>query len=170
MSKLEYQVGDLFENIPNDRNIIIAHVVNDEKVMGAGFVVPLMKRFPKLKQAYIDFIDKLEKGNFKVLGANYYHRESDDSNICVANMIAQHGTNLISDDLPPIRYDSLSLCMRRVAQQAKSLNADIICPRFGSGLACGRWSIIEAMVKEFWIDEGINVKVFVLDEKELSQF
>jgi hypothetical protein len=54
---IHYVEGDLFKSLDEVRNsttlVVIAHVVNDQKVWGVGFVLPLAQRFPEARDAYL---------------------------------------------------------------------------------------------------------------------
>ena len=39
---------------------------------------------------------------------------------------------------------------------------EIHCPKFGCGIARGDWNIVEKMIKELWVDRGLNVTVWSL--------
>jgi hypothetical protein len=164
MAKLQYKVGNLFNNIPENEKVIIAHIVNNEKKMGAGFVIPLMKKFPTLKEQYIKASEKYPKED--LLGKVFYYKEED--NVIVANMFAQDGVGYNTDILHPLRYDALELCMLNTALMVKAKDVkQILAPKLGRGLAGGNWTVIEAMIKEFWVKKDIDVTVYVLDSSEL---
>lgn len=163
MAKLIYKIGDLFDNIPNDKKIIIAHIVNNKKVMGAGFVVPLMKYFPDIKENYIKVSDSIPEN--KRLGSVYFYQDIL-RDIIVANMFAQDGfgNSYNPELLHPLSYDALEKCMLRVGSYCqKNQLTSIIAPKFGSGLAGGSEIIIDAMIREIWIDKGIDVEIYSLE-------
>jgi hypothetical protein len=163
MAKFQYVIGDLFDNIPeilSKEKVIIAHVVNNKKVMGAGFVVPLMKEFPKIKECYIAASDSIPEN--RRLGAVYFHQD-EYRDIIIANMFAQNGVGHNPELLHPLSYDALENCMLRVLKKAKESKSSIIAPKFGSALAGGSWPIIEAMINVFWVDEGIDVTIYSLE-------
>ena len=146
--------GNLFENIPEQKPVVIAHVCNTLGKMGAGFVIPLAEHFPKVRERY------LALGEWR-LGHTQIVQVENDSNIWVANMIAQQGVGHDAAGRPPIRYVALVDCMREVARYVH--NGQVICPKFGSGLAGADWSFIESLIQEIWIDAGIPVTVFELE-------
>src|SRR5690606_6943524 len=81
---IEYQVGDATN--PQARPVIIAHVCNDIGAWGAGFVVPLGRRWPAAKDQYEKWHRSgalFELGRIAVVSVG--------DNVWVANMIAQHG-------------------------------------------------------------------------------
>lgn len=138
--------GDLFAALPTDKNIIIPHVCNNIGAFSAGFVVPLSKKWPSTKTEY----RKLNKTEGLKLGWVQFLRVEE--NVVVANMIAQDG--IIGPKNPvPLKYDALEKCLETVADYIKEnrrtgewLCDEVIAPKFGSGLAGGDWSKIEAII------------------------
>jgi hypothetical protein len=93
---------------------------------------------------------------------------------------------------PPIRYEAIQKCLQKVAVQVTKLNAieqqlvkdtnttavdlglekqvepisfipvSVHCPKFGCGLAGGKWDKIEPLLISELIDRGINVTVYTI--------
>ena len=59
---------------------------------------------------------------------------------------------------PPIRYESLTECLFRVAALYQDQNVNIVGPKFGAGLAGGDWKIIEKIINEV----GLNITIYEL--------
>lgn len=178
--QIQYKSGDLFEDLPNVvgpedvQVVMIPHVCNNVGAWGAGFVVPLGKRFPDVEKAYHDWHNyntdissyEVERashtndGRFKLGNTQFVHVVKDDfPKVSVANMIAQHmgGTR-------PLHYNALSRCMDDVATFSKSLNIEqIVCPMFGSGLAGGNWDFIEDLIVDCWLRKEMKVTVYYLE-------
>lgn len=155
---LTYAVGDATN--PEARPVIIAHICNDVGAWGAGFVVPLGIRYPKARNAYRAWFRGGLKHTPTFRLSNVQIVEVAEG-VHVANMIAQHGLRT-HHDCPPIRYDALELALEKVADVAKTLGATIAMPRIGTGLAGGRWSRIEAIIKRTCVHAGVNVVVYTL--------
>jgi hypothetical protein len=150
--------------------IVIPHVCNDVGAWGAGFVLAISRSIsPVAELAYKTWKDggeygSAQKKNIKVrgnngefgLGATQFVKVPDKK-LVVANMVAQHGLGHEKDGRPPIRYGALVTCMRAVRDIALAANAEIHCPRFGSDLAGGNWEAISLLIREEWVDCGINV-------------
>lgn len=185
---LRYIEGDLFEHEYDPaRTTIIAHVCNDQGVMGSGFVVPLAKTFPWAKEAYVNwFKDNPIQLGCELLGEvgppgrgqtqmvtvqsneRPYSRKTlslcygpvDYTNrIVVANMVAQDlGGNR------PLYYNDLVKCMEQVAHSDEiACGGEIICPMFGSALAGGDWRFIVELITDCWLMRGIQVTVYYLE-------
>ena len=140
MNKLTYLTGDA-TNPQGDGLKMIIHICNDKSGWGAGFVVALSKKWKKPEEIYrADAKCCLTLGNV--------HFITVEKDIMVCNMIAQHGMGKNKDGHPPIRYDALIDCLRKVNLTAIRLGATIHAPRIGAGLAGGNWTIIEAIIKQ----------------------
>lgn len=68
---------------------------------------------------------------------------------------------------PPIRYGAMAKAMYNLAEYIRKAHAspeqghaEIHCPKFGSDLAGGKWEIIESLILELWVDQGIPVCVY----------
>ena len=78
---MKYVEGDLFAHVPTPDTItIVAHVCNNIGAWGAGFVVPLGRRYPNAKQLYHAASADLKLGWTQFV-------TSDDGNVLVANMV-----------------------------------------------------------------------------------
>jgi hypothetical protein len=176
-----YIHGDLFEHEYDPaRTTVIAHVCNDQGVMGSGFVVPLAKHFPWAKEAYVNwFKDNPLQADVELLGWHWNDEvgspgrgqtqmvtvKNDESSswhedrIVVANMVAQ---DLGSER--PLYYNDLVKCMEQVAHSDEiQCGGEIICPMFGSALAGGDWRFIEELITDCWLVRGIQVTVYYLE-------
>lgn len=152
---------------------LIPHICNNVGAFGAGFVLALSKKWPEPEKAYRDWyrsrscnIEGFEIAIPFDLGRIQLVSVSPE--ITIANMIAQSGLSSFSKNdnkvRPPIRYGALVKCMFRVLQQANRLQASIHCPKFGAGLAGGDWNIIEQMIQEIWVENGLSVTVYEFDQ------
>lgn len=157
MNGIKYIKGDLFQNLPTDKNIVISHVCNNLGKIASGFVVPLIKKWPKVKEEYLK--------NFKLGNVNFVEVEP---NITVANMISQVGLIGINNKRP-LKYDILVDCMKLVGWYTKNHflkgeEASIYAPKFGSLRSGGNWSFIEELINDIWITNDIKVTIFEYKE------
>lgn len=148
---------------------IIPHVCNDKGAFGAGFVLALSKKWPESEKAYRDWYHSRSCNieGFEVaipFDLGRIQLVSVSPEITIANMIAQSGFG--SSVRPPIRYGALAKCMFRVQQQAKRLQVSIHCPKFGAGLAGGDWNVIEQMIQEIWVENGLSVTVYEFNQTQ----
>lgn len=152
---ITYIEGDLFEKMPDGDNItrLVCHVTNDIPIMGSGFALGLITKYPIVK----------EKNKCTTLGINeiiHIH-----PHLMVVNMTSQHKT--IREVKKPIRYKSLVECMVGVADRVQQLKpyadrVEIHAPRFGSDRAKGNFAFITELIEELWSD----IPVFIYSYKE----
>ncbi|OJW16724.1 MAG: Appr-1-p processing protein [Planctomycetales bacterium 71-10] len=135
---------------------IIAHVCNDLGGWGKGFVVAISKRWPGPEAAYRAWHRERARNDF-ALGA--IQVVAVEPYVRVANMVAQRGMKTGSNG-PPIRYEAVRACLRKLAAAAKAPGASVHMPRIGCGLAGGKWERIEPIVVEELVAAGVAVAVY----------
>jgi O-acetyl-ADP-ribose deacetylase (regulator of RNase III) len=138
---------------------IICHICHDIGGWGKGFVLALSKRWKQPEAEYRAWYAK-RRDRELALGAVQF--VPVESTIWVANMIGQHGIKTGSSG-PPIRYDAVSQCLMKVAENALELGASVHMPRIGCGLAGGQWAKIEPLITENLLLSNIAVTVYDFD-------
>lgn len=165
---IKYVKGDLFEVVTKSTDsILVPHVVNNIGAWGAGFVIPLMKHYPRARDRYLKWSTETDF----LLGNTQFVQVS--TNVVIANMLAQDGItsrstgarSRVSDR--PLRYDSLVDCMNavgdychEVAKLTDTCLPTIHCPQFGAGLAGGNWEFIDYLIQDCWNRRGIDTVVY----------
>lgn len=156
MVKGKYRIvkGDVLKAVEGPT--IISHICNDVGAWGRGFTHALDEKWPEVGGAFRSF------GTLP-LGTTQTTCVSATDSIYVVGMIAQHG--LPSWDNPkPIKYAALVECMLKVYDIALEFKITrICCPKFGAGFARGNWDFIEELIKEIWVDTGLDVTVYELE-------
>lgn len=152
MKDINYIKGDATAPV-GDGKKIICHICNDVGGWGAGFVMALSKKWESPEKQYRRLGKKsLILGNVQFVVA--------DNDIVVANMIAQRDIKPNDMGVPPVRYAAIDVCFQKVARMAKSMNASIVMPRIGCGLAGGQWDYIEPIIKHRLSEHDIEVTVY----------
>lgn len=141
-------------------NKIICSVSNNIGKWGKGFVLALLKRWPATKQQYLQWAEAVQKD----LPLGEVQFVQVETNILVANMIAQKGIRSHPGALPPIRYEALRECLKRVKERALETGSKIHMPRIGCGLAGGEWKIVEEIIGDELLRYGIDVYVYDLKQ------
>ena len=159
---INYLTGDATDpQVPGNK--IIAHVCNDIGAWGRGFVLSLSKRWPKSEESYRRWYQEQGEDDYPpmMLGqVVFVPVKGADSDVCVANMIGQHGIKFKDDGTPPVRYGAIEECLRQVEQWARDWDhASVHMPRIGCGLAGGVWSEIEPIINRVFTD----IEVYVYD-------
>ena len=175
--KLTIIVGDATrpqKQAPNEI-AVITHCCNNKNIWGGGFVIALSKKWEKPEQVYRDFCTKDKTGyssnypvsRFPILGKVCYAKIND--HLAIANMIGQDG--IVSNDNPtPIKYKALADCMTEVMGYIELIKMQtsnpvvIHSPKFGSLRANGNWDFIMELIREIWLENGINVVIYEFKE------
>lgn len=155
MATIHYVKGDATQ--PQAKgNKVIAHVCNDLGGWGKGFVLAISKRWAEPEAEYRAWHKGRSRNDFG-LGAIRLVRV--EPYVWVANMVAQRGMKTGSNG-PPIRYEAVRACLRKLAVEAEALQASAHMPRIGCGLAGGRWEKVEPIVVEEMTSKGIEVTIY----------
>jgi O-acetyl-ADP-ribose deacetylase (regulator of RNase III) len=168
--KITYVEGDATRPIGIGRKLII-HCCNDGGGWGAGFVLALTKldfnpesiyqAWGSINRRYV--MDRLSYSTGKFRLGEVQFCEFHQPTVNVANMIGQVNPNedgVDEDGNPPIRYEAIRQCLRKVRRWARKNNASVHAPRFGSDLAGGDWNVIEKIIEDELTTWGISVTVY----------
>lgn len=171
MGKIHYIIGDATLPIETEaENRLIVHCCNSLGAWGAGFVVPLGKRYPKAKERYKKFIE--ENKGISILGEVNEVKVAD--NIYVENLIGQSFLYKKANGEIPCNYVAIETGFRNIIRKWLSYyevfhnekqNFSIHMPRIGCGLAGGDWKTIEEIIQRTFVDIA-DVDVYVYDLKE----
>ncbi|MHA2023813.1 MAG: Appr-1-p processing protein [Candidatus Thorarchaeota archaeon] len=157
MTKYEMKIGDVLEVLEGSPPVIVPHICNNIGAWGKGFTAAIDAVYPEVGDTV------RERAGSCVLGDVIYVQVGERSQD-VACMIAQNGVRS-KDNPTPIKYVALVKCMEDVFWWARDAGvAKICCPRFGSGLAGGKWEFIELLIKEIWVGRGLDVTVYTPGE------
>lgn len=128
---------------------MVAHVVNDIGVYGAGFSGAVLKRWPHV---YKDF-KKMELGtvDFRLARSIYSPEKAwlDPDRIVVAHMCAQKG---VGTNKVRIQYHMLADCLSEIKMLSDGDGFSIHMPRIGCGLAGGDWQVVEEIIDSVELD------------------
>ena len=144
---------------------IIPHVANDLGVMGSGVALGLKRAFAGVEYYY--------RKSGHTLGTNsWVNPNSERNNVIVVNMVAQKGTYNENNPIP-IKYAALVKCMEDLVKDVinpiytedkyKGKIPVIHMPEFGSLRAGGDFGFIKELVREIWIEQGIDVVIYQYD-------
>ena len=146
--------------------VIIPHCCNNLKIMGAGVAKALRDKWPLVFEVY----EKMHALNpLPMLGKVSYAKI--DNHLVVANMIGQDGTVSIYNP-KPVKYRALANAMFEVVGYIEMIKAQTSNPvvihacKFGSDLAKGDWNFILELIREIWLDAGIDVVVYEFEADE----
>lgn len=157
MCSIKYINGDATNPVGDDSKIIV-HICNDVGGWGAGFVLAISARWKEPELGYRRWHrdDPADMPPFDLGNVIFVDVAP---NLCVANLIGQHGIRGKSST-PPIRYEAVKTGLCTIALEAAKRNASIHMPRIGCGLAGGNWEEIQMIIEQTLISAGINVTVY----------
>lgn len=163
---INYVIGDCLQDVNVKVCKLIPHCVNNQGGWGKGVVLAISKKWPSPEQKYREWY-KTGQYNFNGISIPFQLGQVQfvkvEPKVVVCNMLAQEGIGLGKDGFHPLRYSALVKAMVRVGILAKKVGgADIHAPKFGAGLAAGRWDFIEELINEIWVREGINTTIYQL--------
>ena len=154
---IQYVVGDATQP-QGEGNKVILHCCNDEGKWGAGFSGAVSKRWPEPERVYRDCF---AKHYWDRLGEIQIVNVAPD--IVVINAIMQHGIQQPGDMRTPFQYSSCIQALEKVADFCRWNKVTVHCPKFGSGLAKGDWTMIATYVTEILSYREIPVIVYTLE-------
>lgn len=164
--KIKYISGDLFAGIKDsDKKIFVPHVCNDVGAFGSGFAGAVARNYPLVQREYFEWskdknLTPFELGEIQVVSVT--------PSLSFVNMIGQHET--IRPNYTPVRYSAIAACLEKVlACVCDTDNLEIHTVKFGAGLAGGRWVVIEALIQEILVDNGIPVTVYEMTKEEMEE-
>lgn len=161
------------QRINKNEFVIIPHCCNNcvPGVMGAGVALSLRKKWPAVYDSYKTMEDERPNGLKDRLGEICWAKIPED-NLVVINMIGQDGV-CSTENLKPVKYWALMKCMDAIrihimdslSRGAQDSYVIHTC-KFGSDLAGGNWDFILELIKELWIDYGLDVVIYEFEPDE----
>jgi len=183
---IKYVVGNIFTDLPTTSPTkFIFHVCNDIGGWGSGFVKFLSQEWTEPEASYRKW-HKEGYSNGKPFKIGQFDstlvQKSIGSglvgSIYVVNCIGQRSTIskpecfVAENDVKrPLDYVKLASAMSELGENLRvgGKKYEIHCPLFGSGLAGGDWDIIEQLIIDAWVRQGIAVTVYQLEGQELRK-
>ncbi|MCZ7542069.1 MAG: Appr-1-p processing protein [Anaerolineae bacterium] len=127
-------------------------VCNDAGVWPwVGFAGEIDKAWPQAKRAYRQWYRVL--GNYLALGTTQLI-ELEDSDVFIANMIAQRGVKLLPIQPGAVNHGALEQCLNTVANRARYFNASVHLPRLNG------WEKVAPIISRTLLAAGIDVTVY----------
>jgi len=152
---ITYLRGDA-TSIRGTDNRLLVQIVNDSAFTwgGGGFAAAVKRKWPSAQK---DFTAQVTT-NRETLRLGSAVTSAVEPNVTLVSAVAQRGYG--PSPRPRIRYGALRECLLKVRDLAKGRDADVHMPRIGTGLAGGSWPVIEEIVSEVLVREGIKVLVY----------
>lgn len=154
-------VGDLLDI----KGGILAQVVNNRRVMGAGLAKQIALKWPKVKQAYIledNTLGECRVVWIKLNPARVITYPFSDKGLGIANLYAQDGLNLTGEGRHwkrRLHYGHLVTCLTHLQFLHYAEGLPIYIPyQMGCGLAGGDWGTVLELIQVF-VPEATIVKL-----------
>lgn len=161
---IEYVFGDATQPEGKEPRII-AHICNDTGLWGRSFSQrAISKKWSEPERRYNDWYEyrKELSGDLAFAIGNNQFLEVED-NLMIANMISQHGERDKNGKLiasKSVDLIALQLCLKKLAEHAKSTGASVHMGRIGCGKGGAKWSEVEPLINKTLISQGVSVKVY----------
>lgn len=148
-------VGNLIELAKGGNFDVIAHGCNCWCRMKRGIAPQIAYAFGADKFP----LEKSGCGDYNKLGnIDYRHVPiGGDAFVTVVNAYTQFNWSQ-QEELRPLDYDALRLCMRKINRIFKSKHIGL--PKIGSKLAGGDWNIIKVIIQEELKDCTITIVIY----------
>lgn len=162
---LTYVRGDALDPRGPGKHLVV-QVVNDRSLQwgGGGFATAVKRRFQGAHSGFQKWAQSAP--NRLQLGAVHFAPLSPGVELC--SMVAQHGIGG-GGHLLRLRYEALQECLQKAAEHAFKEAEDVHMPRIGSGLAGGKWDLVQEIVVETLCQKGISVTVYELPPDRASR-
>ncbi len=123
---------------------VISHGVNSFCVMGGGIAPQMHKAFDCNNGYFYPLEQKSHVGDVNKLGQIEWvrHQIDEEKEVIVVNSYTQYD---FGGDKPPVDYEALALCMRKMNHIFKGKHIGL--PMIGAGLAGGDWVRIRRIIK-----------------------
>lgn len=145
---IKYINGDILKALENGDIDCFAHGVNCIGGFGSGIAGQIAKKYPNIRDAYIDKFktDKWKLGEVQ-------------KNIITDGIIFNCATqfNCGYDGKKYVNYDAIYDCLCSVRDEIESQNLKLGLPKIGCGLAGGNWKIVSIMIESIFNNEDIIV-------------
>ncbi len=143
-----------------DGKRLVCQLVNDRaRKWGGGIARRAAEKFPQAEKEFANWIAALP--NKDRLGCVHFSSETDG--IVLASLIAQEGFG--KSEFPRIRYGALEQCLNSTASYSQENGFTVHMPRIGTGAAGGTWEVVEEIIDECMVANGISVTVYDLPPK-----
>lgn len=128
---------------------VIAHGVNCKGAMGSGVALALLKRWPRVREEYIEF----HKNFGWRLGTVQYIPVNDHQ--IVANCATQK--SYLPRGQKHVDYEAVEICMQDLYEYCKMHGKSLAIPKIGAGLAGGDWKEIRKIINKIFVDMDVHV-------------
>lgn len=149
MGTIQYIVGNIFET----KRKVIAHGCNTVGGFGSGMAGQIAKLYPEVRTAYMN---KYKRQGWKLGEIQIVSTEK----FVVVNMATQKTFGYTGVH---INYDACDQAFEKLLIYAELHELDVAIPRIGSGLAGGKWELVEEKLLKNLKQYNVEVDVYSLN-------
>ncbi len=141
------------------KQVVIAHCISVDCAMGAGVVIPIMKKFQGLKPACQEYVANSKDA----LGSTF--RYKTDAGVCY-NMFTKRHVRDNFETLGDCYLTALHFCLVDLRDAMLANNEEFLAiPKICSGLDRCSWNTVRAIIEEVFADTNIKIKVCLFNER-----
>ncbi len=150
--KMCYISGDATNpKLKKNQKCIIVHCCNNIGVWGAGFTGSISKKWTRPEAMYLKKKSYV-LGNIELI--------SVENNIQICNMIGQRGVKSPSNP-EPVNYKAIEIGLKTLSAYMNLNKVKVlVMPKIGCGLAGGKWTEIEPIIKEAFRKSRVTINVY----------
>lgn len=139
---------------------LLLQVVNDQaRIWGGGFAKQARRRWPVAQSDFRQWAG--DRRNLKLGNIHWVGLRED---LTLVSLVSQHGFGKPTSG-PRLRYGALFSALEKVSELATERNATVHMPRIGTGEAGGNWRIIQGIIEEALVSNGVKVTIYDLVER-----
>jgi len=142
---------DILTKIDTTIPTVVLHGCNCLHTMGAGIAKYLSTVYPQVYSADVSQTKKHDKSKLGTFSTAIITPKFH-----ILNCYTQYDYMRRHSSTPPVDYDAIRNCCKKVAERYKGW--EIRTPKIGCGLAGGQWSVVQAIFTEEL--KGLAVTVY----------
>ncbi len=165
--------GDVLESKVDGIKIIV-HCVNDIHVFGAGVAGNIAKKWPRVREEYLNWGYEPEEDTPFVLGQIQLVKGEKDTYVC--NLIGQRdigGFQIGSKFIPPVRYEAIEEGFYRLLDRVEKFSGpekiSIHAPLLGCGLAMGDIDEIYIIANAVFGESDIEFTFYAFSDSDWAK-
>ena len=147
------------DSILNTEIEFIAHGVNCQGVMGSGVAKVLFKKYPQVREAYLEYYMESFPFVLETSGFLGLVQEVNCGEKTVFNCFTQdnfgYGGEIYGD------YEAIRKCFLTIGEDCDI--TEVAIPKIGCGLAGLDWEIVEGILEEVSEKTGLEITVYYLE-------
>lgn len=150
--------GNLIELLKEGEFDVGVHGCNCFNTQGGGIAKQMAQHFLTNDPKFFVYESGKYKGNINKLGTidfNENYVAKNNRNFTIVNAYTQYGFGDYFDSKPPVDYEAIALCFKKINHIFKG--KDVGIPKIGCGLAGGNWEVVSMLVVAYLNEVNVTV-------------